>query len=147
VIRPDPRAFPERPPSEVEWEDLLVRVELGPRAVAVALEDAGPGAATRGALREALAGEVGLHSALEAMSGLPSPSREPPPEPDGDGREAVEALRRLRARSFAMVQRRGLEVWEWRQPAGADAGATAYQLLQAAAARDGALVAVLRRSR
>ena len=34
-------AHPEAPPSEVEWEDLLVRVELAPRALRLALDDAG----------------------------------------------------------------------------------------------------------
>src|SRR5690554_6048835 len=30
--------FPSRPASEVEWEDLLLRLELMPRALALALE-------------------------------------------------------------------------------------------------------------
>jgi len=30
--------YAEAPPSEVEWEELLVRYELGPRALRIALD-------------------------------------------------------------------------------------------------------------
>ena len=38
-------AYPQRPPSEVEWEELLVKYEITPRALRLAAEDAGPGRA------------------------------------------------------------------------------------------------------
>jgi hypothetical protein len=149
MIAADPLSFPELPPTEVEWEELLLRIEIGPRALAVAMEDRVPGERGGAALREALIAESGLQRALEAMS----EGAEVAAAPDGDDAvapapdEALDALRRLRARSFAMVQRRGLGVWGWRQRGGATAGATAYQLLRAAAARDGALLATLREGR
>src|SRR5699024_5415795 len=34
------RRFPLRPPSEVEWEERLVRLEIAPRARPLAAEDA-----------------------------------------------------------------------------------------------------------
>ena len=37
----DTRDLPERPPSEVEWEELLVKLDIAPRALRVAVDDAG----------------------------------------------------------------------------------------------------------
>ena len=52
---------------------------------------------------------------------------------------------RLRARTFALVQRRGLNVWEWTSRGrGPFQGATAYQFLQAVASSDGELLAAVR---
>ncbi len=145
---PDPRAHPAVPPSEVEWEDLLLRIEIAPRALRVGVEDAGTGEDALAPLRRAVLEEALLQAMLEAMA----EQREAPCQ---GGVEALEddapALARrfaaLRARTFAMVQRRGLGVWEWRLAGGPWEGATSYQLLQEAAARDGRLLAAVRRAR
>jgi hypothetical protein len=148
MLSVDPRALPARPPSEVEWEDLLVRVEIAPRALRVAVEDApGDRPDVVEVLRSGVLGELALQGMLEAII---------------DGREArdgmgVEGLpadapgllaeyARLRMRSFVMVQRRGLNVWDWTVRGGPYDGATAYQLFQAAAQMDGMLLAALRRA-
>jgi N-acetylmuramic acid 6-phosphate etherase len=131
-------AYPERPPSEVEWEELLQRLELAPRALRFAVEDAAAGApGVMEALRHAFAWEVRLRAALEGMTGQ-APAALPAGMADGfrDAAEAVHWIARLRARNFAMVQRRGLEVWGWRAADGALDGLTAYQLLSGTVARD-----------
>lgn len=151
ILAVDPRSFPARPPSEVEWEDLLVRVEIAPRALRVAVEDApGDHPAVVGVLRRGVEGERALQATLEAIvdgreaGGVPAAG-----SPAGDGLPAdPEALLseyiRLRMRSFVMVQRRGLNVWDWTVRGGPFDGATAYQLFQAAARMDGHLLAALR---
>lgn len=233
----NPLAHPPRPPSEVEWEDLLVRLEIAPRALALAYDDAG-GESERAAdvLRDAVAGESALNAALEAMvdgrplassagsaassastdvigsteSGASAgsfgsngstdsigstgsagsfasiPSMESAestgssgfaastesagsagstgsPESTGSAGsfesagsagstesaalELLERFARLRRRTFAMVQRRGLGVWDWTLRGGPHDGATAYQLLLAAQANDGRVLAALRAGR
>ena len=142
----DPRTFPARPPSEVEWEDLLVRVEIAPRALRIAVEDAPRDhPAVIDVLRQGVAAEAALQEMLEAIidgrearggtgiGGLP----------DDPGALLTE-YQRLRMRSFVMVQRRGLNVWDWTVRGGPYNGATAYQLFQAAARQDGDLLAALR---
>jgi N-acetylmuramic acid 6-phosphate etherase len=131
-------AYPERPASEVEWEELLQRVELAPRALRFAVEDAAAGApGVMEALRHAFDWEVRLRAALEGMTGQ-APAVLPAELAGGprDAKEAVLWITRLRARNFAMVQRRGLEVWGWRAADGPLAGVTAYQLLSGTVARD-----------
>lgn len=143
----DPRTFPARPPSEVEWEDLLVRVEIAPRALRVAVEDAPrdhPGVTD--VLRRGVRAEAALQEMLEAMiDGREARGGE---EAGGDLPDDPAALlaeyQRLRLRSFVMVQRRGLNVWDWTVRGGPWNGATAYQLFQAAARQDGDLLAALR---
>ena len=142
----DPRTFPARPPSEVEWEDLLVRVEIAPRALRIAVEDA-PGDHPRvvDVLREGVLAEAALQEMLEAIID----GRE---ARDGTGIEGMSndpvallaEYARLRMRSFVMVQRRGLNVWDWTVRGGPYDGATAYQLFQAAARQDGVLLAAMR---
>lgn len=144
----DPRTLPARPPSEVEWEDLLVRVEIAARALRVAVEDAPadhPGVVQ--ALGTGVHGEMALQQMLEAMVD----GRELPADlglgvegMPGDAPALVAEYGRLRYRSFLMVQRRGLNVWDWQVRGGPYDGATAYQLFQAAARTDGALLAAVR---
>jgi hypothetical protein len=146
MIFADPRTFPARPPSEVEWEDLLVRVEIAPRALRVAVEDA-PGDHPRvvDVLRRGVRAEAVLQDVLEAIID----GRE---ARDGMGSEALPddpvallaEYARLRMRSFVMVQRRGLNVWDWTVRGGPFDGATTYQLFQAAARQDGMLLAAMR---
>ncbi len=146
ILPVDPRTLPARPPSEVEWEDLLVRVEIAPRALRVAVEDApGDHPAVIGVLRRGVEGEMALQATLEAIV----EGREAGEAPGGEGLpDDAEALLseyiRLRMRSFVMVQRRGLNVWDWTVRGGPYDGATAYQLFLAAAQMDGHLLAALR---
>ena len=63
---------------------------------------------------------------------------------DGDAAGLLAEYARLRTRSFVMVQRRGLNVWDWQVRGGPYDGATAYQLFQAAAQMDGMLLAAVR---
>ena len=144
----DPRTLPARPPSEVEWEDLLVRVEIAPRALRVAVEDAPAGhPGVVEALRTGVLAEMVLQDMVEAMV----EGRE---ARDGPGVEAMEddaqalvvRYARLRTRSFVMVQRRGINVWDWTVRGGPYPGATAYQLFQGAARMDGVLLDAVRRA-
>ena len=145
MIVVDPRAFAALPPSEVEWEDLLLRIEIAARALRVVAEDAGGGPGALAPLRAAVLEETLLQALLEAMA----EEREAPCEAgvarmEDDAEGLARRFASLRARTFAMVQRRGLGVWAWRLRGGPWAGATSYQLLQAAAARDGRTLAALR---
>ena len=144
--------LPERPASEVEWEDLLVRLEIVPRALRMAVDDAGGDSAE---LRSVLAQAVGreawwgdrLGDLREGRGFYPQAGFGPVTI---DGREAtagelVEAFTRLRNENFAQVQRRGLGVWGWRSVLDDGSGSmTAYQALQLMARMDGALLAALR---
>jgi hypothetical protein len=141
----DPRALPAEPPSEVEWEELLLRIEIGPRALRLAVEDAGEGPDALRPLRAAVLEEALLNGMLEAMAaggGAPAEATIEALEDDAAG--LARRFASLRARTFAMVQRRGLGVWGWRLAGGPWDGATAHQLLQAAAARDGRVLAAVR---
>lgn len=143
----DPRTLPARPPSEVEWEDLLVRLEIMPRALRVAIEDAPAGhPGVVQALRTGVQAETALQRMLEAMVGgreLPADSA-PGDQAQADAAGLLAEYARLRTRSFVMVQRRGLNVWDWQVRGGPWSGATAYQLFQAAAQTDGMLLAAVR---
>jgi hypothetical protein len=144
----DPRTLPARPPSEVEWEDLLVRLEIMPRALRVAIEDApADSPALVGTLRDGVRAEAALQTMLEAMVDgreLPAAIGEGARETPDDAQALLAEYARLRMRSFVMVQRRGLNVWDWRVRGGPHDGATAYQLFQAAAQTDGMLLAAVR---
>lgn len=148
MIFKDPRTFPARPPSEVEWEDLLVRVEIAPRALRIAVEDAprdDPGVADVlrwGVLAEAVLQEM-LEAIIDGREARDGMSIEGLP---GDPAALLAEYQRLRMRSFVMVQRRGLNVWDWTVRGGPYDGATAYQLFQAAAQQDGDLLAAMRRA-
>jgi hypothetical protein len=117
MILPDPRTLPARPPSEVEWEDLLVRLEIMPRALRVAIEDAPEG--HRGVahvLQMGVLFEMALQKMLEAMVDgreLPADFGVGVEGMAGDAAALLAEYARLRNRSFVMVQRRGLNVWDW----------------------------------
>jgi hypothetical protein len=144
----DPRTLPARPPSEVEWEDLLVRLEIMPRALRVAIEDAPADApALSRALRDGVRAEAALQAMLESMvegREYQEDADRDAAEMPGDAQALLAEYGRLRTRSFVMVQRRGLNVWDWQVRGGPFSGATAYQLFQAAAQTDGALLAAVR---
>ncbi|HEU0302682.1 MAG TPA: hypothetical protein VFR37_24690 [Longimicrobium sp.] len=147
VGRIDPRTLPARPPSEVEWEELLVRLEIAPRALRIAVDEA-PGGhpAVRDALMAGLAAELLAQSAIEAMAAGGAPESGLGVDAAGSDAELLSRLAALRARTFAMVQRRGLNVWEWTTPGGVWPGATAYQVLLAAIHLDAALLDAVRRA-
>lgn len=144
--RIDPRALPARPPSEVEWEELLVRLEIAPRALRIAVDEApADDPAVRDALLTGLMAELVLQATVEAMvEGREAPDGAGMEDARADAGELLGRFAQLRARTFAMVQRRGLNVWEWTARGGAWPGATAYQVLQAAARSDGRLLDAVR---
>jgi hypothetical protein len=142
---PDLARFPARPPSEMEWEDLLVRYEIGPRALQVALADAADPASVAGPLAELAAAEAWAGNALDAMrSGGAVPAASDPSPAGADARSLADEYARMRGRSFAAVQRRGLDVWEWAAEVEGEGRVSAYQLLNAAVAFDGRVLARVR---
>lgn len=137
---------PPRPPSEVEWEDLLYRLELMNRALNVALEEVSEATAEVRAVltemveRERAVGrmlEIGAFGSLDTDHGSTSASN------DYDDASLAHRFIRIRSRNFAMLQRRGLEVWDWRFSV-ADAEIGIYQLLVGLARADITALAALR---
>jgi hypothetical protein len=148
--------LPARPDHVAEWEDLLVRLELMPRAVRVALDerDIDP-SRVHSVLDELLKRESWVGKALEAAAltaaGLPLNAPDDPGRGDVEypqvvfrQEDALERFVRLRNRNFAMVQRRGITVWDWEAPVGAEGRATVYQLLSVLARGDVRALAILR---
>lgn len=138
--------FPRRPPSEVEWEDLLVRIELMPRALRFVLEhvdrdqpavdvvlatllEREEGA--RDLLERAAGLEVSVTNASIAMQSIDTQS------------DKMERFVRCRIRNFAIVQRRGIAVWGWEARADG-VSVTIYQLFLNLARGDVAALAALR---
>jgi len=143
-------SFPPRPPGIAEWEDLLVRYEIGPRAVRVALADADDRAAAPDAvldqLRALLVHEAQAEALLAAMRDRGRVREDVRVEiQPADARGLYQRYQRLRERNFNAVQRRGREVWDWQaeQPAGGGR-ISAYQLLNAGAELDGEALALIR---
>ena len=139
--------FPAHPPSVAEWEDLLVRFEIMPRALRAALDApaAAPErvAATLGAL---LTREREVGRWLEAAAGW-TPSEQPPAGGSDDGlaaRDLADRFAGVRARNFAMLQRRGVDVWEWSGVTSDGDPATVYQLLGWMLRADATALAALR---
>jgi hypothetical protein len=136
--------YAEAPPSEVEWEELLVRYELGPRALRVALDDAPDDAETAERIRVLLTAlvlnEMWVGVLFEAMRD----GRSPPAKPRMAPQPTYERYAELRRRNFATVQRRGIEVWTWRTQ---DPGTvTAHQVILASTALDGETLAGIRQA-
>jgi hypothetical protein len=147
-----------RPASIAEWEELLVRLDVGPRAVRLAVEELPPREPEGGetawrraeeVLRELLLGELRAKSWLDAMrEGTPLP--EVPRTPSlgletGDVDGLLHRFTESRARNFAAAQRRGLEVWDWEGDAPSGGRLSAFQLLSGRAAEDGRAIRELRR--
>ena len=141
-------ALPPRPADLPEWEDLLVRFEIMARALRVTLEEAdGGGAAAAGVLRRIVREDAELASWLHGASTgeVARGASEPPlpPEPD-DPRGLADRFASLRARNFAMLQRRGIEVWEWTAPFGEAGPVTAHQMVTGRVAADAEALRELR---
>lgn len=142
-------AYPAEPADIAEWEDLLVRFEIMPRALRntlerVSLEDAARAALLRLLAREEWAVETfGALREASAASAPPSEAEEPL-DPGGDLEDLAVRIAQRRAKNFAQVQRRGLEVWGWSAPLGEHGGVTTFQLLRWLVAGDVAALAALR---
>lgn len=142
---------PRHPPSVAEWEDLLVRLEIAPRALRVTLEDAPADDPGLGALvAEAAGREAAWQRAMEALqAGGPLPAAGPaaaPAHPEGrtDARAMAELFGSLRMRTFAMAQRRGVDVWAWESADASGRTLTVYQLFTRMVRADAVLLAALR---
>jgi hypothetical protein len=146
-------SLPERPPSEVEWEELLVKYEITPRALRLAVEDAGGTRAPEivGALEALLANEVLTATLLAEMAAraenrsasAAAPRYDAAPAGGPDAAGLVSRITEIRGRSFAAVQRRGISVWEWSAERDGTR-VTPYRLLLAAVALDRDVLARVR---
>ncbi len=139
--------FPERPPSEVEWEDLLARMELAPRAFQLAADDADGNPRVAHVLASALALEGWFAAALKELQDGGTVPLDFGSAPAGASaaREVLEGFSALRARNFAALQRRGISVWDWSAATEEEGGrVTTYQAASAVVEMDGRHLAVLR---
>jgi hypothetical protein len=139
--------FPARPPGIAEWEELLLRFELGTRAFRVHLEDVDwesdeALAALRGLVERERRTAALLRAMMDGLAQEPEPSDAPLA---GSARALYDEFERLRARAFAVVQRRGLEVWDWSIRLHDGAEVTTFQFLSHALREDARLLAGLRR--
>jgi hypothetical protein len=149
VINPEEIApLPRRPESVAEWEELLVRLEVVPRVVRNTVEEVTDDRSAAAALADAARreGEVGLW--LEVASGVreDGDGSATAVEVEGGATDLAHRFASLRARTFAMLQRRGLEVWEWEAPLAGSAAVTTHQLLLWLVRRDAQLLAQLRQA-
>jgi hypothetical protein len=107
--------YDAHPTSVAEWEDLLVRVEIMPRALRANLDEVGiPGATRERVLRDMVERETAAGAWLErAVTGEAGREAGGPGEAHARGEDLRERFARVRARTFAMVQRRGVQIWGW----------------------------------
>jgi hypothetical protein len=141
--------YPAVPPSEVEWEELLVRYELTPRALRAALDDAELDGEARervgDLLRALVVNELQVTALFAAMRhGHPVDGQTRIEVMAAEPRAAYARFAELRGRNFAAVQRRGLEVWGWRAEAPGQGTVTAHQLILASTALDAQTLAGVR---
>lgn len=156
VLNRSPIDQPRRPLSEVEWEELLVRLELMPRALGVTMENFAPESKIADRVlreladREAEAGEFLEAAVTRGPAADVSPRGTPVDaasksaraagqsvghtgaadmQPVGPQSDALDRFMRFRRRNFAIVQRRGIEIWEWEAPLGQNDRVTIYQMI------------------
>jgi hypothetical protein len=148
-------AFPAMPPGIAEWEELLVRLELAPRAVRIALDSVQSELWMEGrdpqgwnvaahlahlAQREEEAADW-LNALRDAGELRPWSWRSAEALVVEVGTGAVDRdLRHFterRARNFAAVQRRGIEVWNWRAVHPEYGAVALFQLLAYLVEHDG----------
>jgi len=132
----DPQVSPA-PASIGDWEELLIRFELGPRALGLAAADAGDGEGADRIYRHLAEVEA------EAAGWLGAPVSDTATDPSA--KAARERFERLRATSFARIQRRGPGEAERALSVGGGEEATVHQVLVALVRHDGAHLAELRR--
>lgn len=146
------QAYPPQPPGVAEWEDLLVRFELGPRIAASVLEDiprdrwntAADGRSPCEHLAHLASRERALAGWLDAMrSGARLEWAEDQPVP-GDAAAQLDRFARLRSRNSGAVQRRGVDVWAWAAPHPDGGTVGVYQALSVAVRHDGRHIAAMR---
>lgn len=140
-------SLPARPAGLPEWEDLLVRYEIMARALRVTLEevDRQPGAAAE-TLRRMVRREAEFSGWLARARGDAEPGPTGPgAEEQTDPAALADRFASLRARNFAMLQRRGVDVWEWSGPLAGAGTVTAHQLVSALVGSDAVALAELRR--
>ncbi len=137
-------AHPPHPPSEVEWEDLLLRLEVMTKAVRIAAEEPADGVDALEVVRALVGREIAARDFLERAAGEPSSAPAEPTPGSGPIQQEVERFVRLRARNFAMMQRRGIDVWDWRAEVAEGRPATVYQFLTELVHRDVEALARLR---
>src|SRR5690606_9470954 len=65
-------AHPPHPPSEVEWEDLLLRLEVMTKAIRIAAEEPTDGVDAPEVVRALVGREVAARDFLERAAGEPS---------------------------------------------------------------------------
>jgi hypothetical protein len=147
----DTERLPARPESVADWEDLLVRFEIMPRVVRVTLEDVGDEAQAEEVLMRMIDREARAAEWLNVASGGSGSDVGGRVASSGAGASPlagipplVEMLTSRRARNFAMLQRRGLQVWDWRADSGSEPAMTAYQLVAGLVASDARELAALR---
>ncbi len=147
-----PATLPGIPPSVAEWEDLLLRMEIMQRVLRNTLEavpagDAGAAEEVRalveresevGGWLEAVSGGIGSAVAGRAADAAAGHSE------SGDFGVLAEQFVSLRARNFAMLQRRGLEVWRWTAELSGHGEVSAFQVVSWLVANDVRSLAALR---
>lgn len=139
---------PPRPVSEVEWEDLLLRIEVMPRALRFALEEMGRDSSrVAEVLRDLAENEDRARRFLEAALGLEAnsvPTADEATQPIALKADAMDRFMRLRVRNFAMAQRRGIAIWELSVPVESGERATVHQLFAYLAETDARALKALR---
>jgi hypothetical protein len=142
------RRLPHRPTSEFEWEDLLQRIELMPRALKVALEGLEQGADGVGeVLKELAAREERASRFLEEAVARAEGSGTPFAELRQTvilHEDKLASFVRCRTRNFAMIQRRGICVWKWSVELGDGDSVTVFQLFAHLALSDVGSLSTLR---
>jgi hypothetical protein len=134
------------PSSEVEWEELLVRLEIMPRALRFVLDGVESSRDAAVILDELVAREERAGMLLERAAGSSGQvvSRGAAEGADAALASRVECFIRQRSRNFAIVQRRGVDVWGWSMTSPGGTEISAFQLLAFLARGDVTTLAALR---
>jgi hypothetical protein len=119
--------FPAQPRDVAEWEDLLIRFEIAPRALRHTLESARGGIDVPDPSLRRVADQLRHLAEREAeawqwMQALREGGKlrvwAGGPRPDATAadrplRDDLDRFTSFRSRNFAWVQRRGVDVWGW----------------------------------
>lgn len=136
--------YPSIPPHIAEWEEILLRYELTPRAMRGTIEEPGD-ARTAAITARVIAAERTAAQWLSALrTGDDITAEWAPSAESGDAGAALDEFAALRARNFAGLQRRGIQVWEWKARHPHFGEVTAFQFVSACVARDARELAALR---
>lgn len=145
------RDFAEHPADIAEWEELLARFELMPKAVSSSLAQID---AHWAQIHPVLAGMLTRESwAAEALGALrgagelpatPNPRAPAVSRDDGERVAVCRQLADLRGRNFAQLQRRGLGVWEWLAERPGGVPLTTNRLIRHLVQQDGRSLQALR---